>query len=61
MSLGIIATKRRIKSVNSTKKITKAMQLVSTSKLKRSRDLYDKNSVYTKETLKLVQDVLSHI
>ena len=61
MSLGIIATKRRIKSVNSTKKITKAMQLVSTSKLKRSRDLYEKNSVYTNETLKLVQDVLSHI
>ena len=61
MSLGIIATKRRIKSVNSTKKITKAMQLVSTSKLKRCRDLFDKNSVYTKETLKLVQDVLSHI
>ena len=46
MSLGIIATKRRIKSVNSTKKITKAMQLVSTSKLKRCRDIFDKNSVY---------------
>ena len=61
MSLGIIATKRRIKSVNSTKKITKAMQLVSTSKLKRCRDLYDKNSVYTKETLSLVQEVLSNV
>ena len=61
MSLGIIATKRRIKSVNSTKKITKAMQLVSTSKLKRCRDLFDKNSVYTKETLELVQNVLSQI
>lgn len=61
MSLGIIATKRRIKSVNSTKKITKAMQLVSTSKLKRCRDLFDKNSVYTNETLKLVQDVLANV
>ena len=61
MSLGIIATKRRIKSVNSTKKNTKAMQLVSTSKLKRCRDLFDKNSVYTKETLELVQNVLSQI
>lgn len=61
MSLGIIATKRRIKSVNSTKKITKAMQLVSTSKLKRCRDLFDKNSVYTKETLALVQDVLANV
>ena len=61
MSLGIIATKRRIKSVNSTKKITKAMQLVSTSKLKRCRDIFDKNSVYTKETLLLVQEVLANI
>lgn len=61
MSLGIIATKRRIKSVNSTKKITKAMQLVSTSKLKRCRDIFDKNSVYTSETLKLVQEVLKNV
>ena len=34
MSLGLQATKRRIVSVNSTKKITKAMQLVATAKLK---------------------------
>lgn len=61
MSLGIIATKRRIKSVNSTKKITKAMQLVSTSKLKRCRDIFDKNSVYTSETLNIVQEILSRI
>ena len=61
MSLGIIATKRRIKSVNSTKKITKAMQLVSTSKLKRCRDIFDRNSVYTNETLSMVQEVLSKI
>ena len=61
MSLGIIATKRRIKSVNSTKKITKAMELVSTSKLKRCRDAFDKNSVYTSETLELVQEVLANV
>ena len=61
MSLGIIATKRRIKSVNSTKKITKAMQLVSTSKLKKCRDVFDKNSVYTSETLNLVKEVLSNV
>ena len=61
MSLGIIATKRRIKSVNSTKKITKAMELVSTSKLKRCRDAFDKNSVYTSETLDLVQEVLANV
>ena len=61
MSLGIIATKRRIKSVNSTKKITKAMELVSTSKLKRCRDAFDRNSVYTSETLELVQEVLANV
>lgn len=61
MSLGIIATKRRIKSVNSTKKITKAMELVSTSKLKRCRDAFDRNSVYTSETLDLVQEVLVNV
>lgn len=61
MSLGIIATKRRIKSVNSTKKITKAMELVSTSKLKRCRDAFERNSVYTSETYELVKEVLSHI
>ena len=61
MSLGIFATKRRIKSVNSTKKITKAMELVSTSKLKRCRDAFDRNSVYTSETLDLVQEVLSNV
>ena len=61
MSLGIIATKRRIKSVNSTKKITKAMELVSTSKLKRCRDDFDRNSVYTSETLELVQEVLANV
>ena len=37
------------------------MQLVSTSKLKRCRDLFEKNSAYTSETLKLVQDVLAHV
>ena len=61
MSLGIIATKRRIKSVNSTKKITKAMELVSTSKLKRCRDAFDRNSVYTSETYELVKEVLANV
>ena len=61
MSLGIIATKRRIKSVNSTKKITKAMELVSTSKLKRCRDAFERNSVYTSETYELVKEVLANV
>ena len=34
MASGLQATKRRINSVNSTKKITNAMKLVATAKLK---------------------------
>lgn len=34
-------TKRRIKSVESTKKITKAMELVSSAKLKKAKDLFE--------------------
>lgn len=38
--------KRRIKSVNSTKQITKAMELVSTAKLRRSRIRLEKSRPY---------------
>ena len=61
MSLGIISTKRRIRSVESTRKITKAMELVSTSKLKRCRDVLDKTNVYTNDVLKMTQEVLANI
>lgn len=61
MSLGIISTKRRIRSVESTRKITKAMELVSTSKLKRCRDILDKTTVYTNDVLKMTQEILANI
>lgn len=61
MSLGIISTKRRIRSVESTRKITKAMELVSTSKLKRCRDIYDKSNIYTNDVLKMTQEILAFI
>ena len=38
MSQGLINTKRRIQSISSTKKITKAMELVATVKLKKWKD-----------------------
>ena len=38
MPVGLQATKRRIRSVSSTKKITKAMELVATSKLKTTKN-----------------------
>ena len=61
MSLGIISTKRRIRSVESTRKITKAMELVSTSKLKRCRDVLDKTNVYTNDVLSMTQEILANI
>ena len=39
MAMSLQQTKTRIRSVASTKKITKAMELVATSKLKRAKDL----------------------
>ena len=46
--------KRRIKSVESTKKITKAMQLVATSKLRKARKQMDELRPYYTENYKLI-------
>lgn len=43
---GLIAIKRRIRSINNTKKITKAVGLVATSKLKRLRGVLELNNSY---------------
>ena len=56
---GLIAIKRRIKSITNTKKITKAMGLVATSKYKKLRDKVDTNNNYLyklEETIKQVKD-----
>lgn len=52
--------KRRIKSVNSTMQITKAMELVSTSKLKRARNRLDKSKSYFETTLESIKEVLAN-
>jgi F-type H+-transporting ATPase subunit gamma len=44
---GLIAIKTRIKSVTSTKKITKAMGLVATSKLRKTREKLEVNNKYS--------------
>lgn len=56
---GLIAIKRRIKSITNTKKITKAMGLVATSKYKKLRDKVDTNNSYLyklEKTIKQVKD-----
>ncbi|MGL4849268.1 MAG: ATP synthase F1 subunit gamma [Clostridium sp.] len=60
---GLLDIKRRIKSVQSTQKITKAMALVSTSKLTKARMNLDSNNLYfqslddmKKELLKIFEE-----
>lgn len=49
--------KRRIKSVNSTKQITKAMELVSTSKLRKAREKLDQ----TRPFFNIVKETINEI
>lgn len=46
MAAGLLDIKRRIKSVKSTKKITKAMGLVATAKLRKTKNLLVVNDEY---------------
>lgn len=46
MSLGLNKTKRRIASVKSTQKITKAMGMIASVKLKRCRDRFEASELY---------------
>jgi F-type H+-transporting ATPase subunit gamma len=50
--------KRRIKSVEGTKKITKAMELVASAKLRKSRELLDQTRPYYRTIVKSIQEVL---
>lgn len=56
---GLIAIKRRIKSVTNTRKITKAMGLVATAKLRKSREKLEVNSKYYKAFESTMHDILS--
>lgn len=59
MAQSLHKTKRRIASVNSTKKITKAMELVATVKLKKFKDVMTRNSLYSDEIINLIHDLFS--
>lgn len=52
--------KRKIKSVNSTKQITKAMELVSTAKLKRNKDKLEKTKPYFDSFMGTVQSIIKN-
>ena len=61
MSLGLQATKRRIASVNSTKKITKAMQLVATAKLKSMKNAFSSSNEYVDELAFMTSSLLKRL
>lgn len=54
MSLGLNKTKRRIASVSSTRKITNAMELIATVKLKKFKQVLDNNTRYSEEIFDMV-------
>lgn len=53
------AIKSRIRSVKSTKKITKAMEMIANAKLARLRKTMEMNRTYARELQNLVEDILS--
>lgn len=61
MAAGKLAIKARIRSVESTQKITKAMQLVATSKLKKQKQYMEENREYAHYLKETVQEILSSI
>ncbi|AOR22606.1 ATP synthase F1 subunit gamma [Clostridium taeniosporum] len=60
-SAGLIEIKRRIKSVESTRKITNAMGLVATSKLRKTRKELLTNQKFVEETEKIIGKLASII
>lgn len=57
---GLIGIKRRIKSVTNTRKITKAMGLVATSKLRKTKDSLEVNNVYRDNLIDILNEVLDN-
>ncbi|AOY75583.1 ATP synthase F1 subunit gamma [Clostridium formicaceticum] len=57
--LGMRDIKRRIKSVNSTKQITKAMELVSSAKLRKAREGLEKTKPYFSTIGRTVEEIIS--
>lgn len=61
MAAGKLEIKARIRSVESTKKITKAMQLVATSKLKKQKQYMEENREYAYYLKETIQELLASI
>lgn len=58
---GLIQIKRRMKSIESTRKITKAMNLVATSKLRKTRKEFVGNEDYYNISRKILSNVIASL
>lgn len=58
--LGMRDIKRRIKSVNSTKQITKAMELVSSAKLRKAKESLEKTKYYFETMGDTIRDIVQN-
>lgn len=58
---GLVTIKRRIKSVSSTQKITKAMALISTSKLRKVRSKLEVNQKYHNAFTEIINDIIKGV
>ena len=61
MPESLVNTKRRINTIRSTMKITKAMKLVASVKYQRWKRMYDENAAYTIEMQNALERTLSSI
>lgn len=61
MAQALNKTKRRIVSIKSTKKITTAMELVATVKLKKFRNVMENNKFYVKEMENIISDLFAKL
>lgn len=61
MAMSLQQTKIRIRSVASTKKITKAMELVATSKLRKAKDINMKVTPYKNEVFEIISYCANNI
>ncbi|MEF9968573.1 MAG: FoF1 ATP synthase subunit gamma, partial [Longicatena sp.] len=60
MAQGKQALKQRIRSINATKKITSAMELIANSKLQKQRSLMEKNKEYANVLKKTVGEIIAN-
>lgn len=58
---GLLAMRRRIRSIDNTKKITKAMELVATAKLKKVKNRMEEVALYTDSFLAMMASIFANV